>query len=83
MGMKTKLAIEDCRASFAGTLIYLILLVTMIGCSCNDEPAQKPGCVVICDASLNNCVKTLGPDHKLDCHKTYDLVCMPGCVVKR
>jgi len=56
----------------------LTILVTMIACSCNDNDA-KPGCVAICDKSLNNCVVTLGQENKLECHKTYDLVCMPSC----
>lgn len=67
------------------TKIISLLLITSvmvcIGCSCSSAPSQtdKNTCIQTCDKSLISCVQTLGPDHKMDCHKTYDTVCMPGC----
>ena len=58
----------------------LALLVTTIGCSCEDQ--AKLGCVSICDKSLKECVVTLGQENKMACHRTYDLVCMPSCTRK-
>jgi len=60
--------------------IISLLLVTVVGCSCSG-PSQtnRNSCINTCDQSLISCVQTLGPDHKLDCHKTYDMVCMPMC----
>jgi hypothetical protein len=59
---------------------YIILLViTITGCSCNDLPANKQSCVAVCDKSLERCVMVLGQENRLECHRTYDTVCMPSC----
>ena len=65
--------------------LLTFLVIMMAGCGgptpMNDK--EKSSCVAICDNSLNNCVHVLGEDSKLECHKTYNSVCMPNCTIKR
>jgi hypothetical protein len=59
-------------------------LVMAIGCGCESQPKKMNAdkhatCVATCDSSLEHCIKVMGDDHRVDCHTTYNTVCMPAC----